>query len=447
MFNSYVEYKNTTKSNDNDIKLDITPISKKLAPALKIDRAFSVLINTMKRAIAGDLKEAIYVFSGDCGTNKSTAVQKLLGEWRGDGFPGQGAIIFLSTLQEIDPYVSGAGLEREDYAVLTADEKFKTYGSGVGAADRVPVLFVAHAMARKRVLASGRFEDTSCFFYRGQPRALRVWDEGFEAAEGGTFTLLDLYQLAAPIKKVGGSHWRVFDRLIQSVERRSGAALEIPLSVIDVSDAVLKSKATVSEAAKRTLAELVKLAGSVAYMRNISADQTEGAEEWSYIGKGRSFPADMGPLFVLDASARLTDRYNQLPAHGMRVVHLDPAVVAYDRLTINWWDQPAGKTVMHDKTKRTTIFAAIADLANSKPDEGFLICMAKEFCKKLGDDRVGLPDDLAAMIDDPDRVRVVNWGRHKGTNEFRDMTNVIIVGDHRYPNDALDALALAASGN
>lgn len=447
LFNSYVEYLKYLDKKKHGLKAEVVSILPPLSPALKIDRAISNLHTDMRKSLNSVLKEAIYVASFDCGTGKSTVIQKSLREWKTDIHSGRGAIIFLATLEEVDDYLSGACLDKEDYAVFTAHEKYKKYGSGVGAAGQVPVLFTTHAMARKRVLAAGKFETTSVFFYRGQSRALRVWDEEYLAAEGGTFTLPELYQVVAPIKRIGGSHWRVFDDLIQLVERRSGAALEIPLSVIDVSDAVLQSKATIPDAAKRTLAELVKLAGSVAYMRNTSADRTEGAEEWSYIGKGRSFPADMGPLFVLDASARLTDRYNQLPAHGMEVVHLDPAAVAYDRLRIHWWDQSAGKTAMHDKAKRTTIFTAIAALANSKMHEGFLIVMAKEFCKALANDRVGLPDDLAAMIEDADRVRIVNWGRHKGTNEFRDMTNVIIVGDHRYPNDACDALALAASGN
>ncbi|MEH3037471.1 MAG: hypothetical protein PGN23_13455 [Sphingomonas adhaesiva] len=446
MFNSYVEYAKILEKKKYILKMGVAPISNHLTPVLKIERAFSILENTMKKAITEILKEDIHIFSGDCGTNKTRTVQRSLRKWKSDGFLGRGAIIILSTLEEVDAYISDAGLEKEDYAVYTADEKYKRYGSGLDAAGRVPVLFTTHSMARKRVLATGSFENTPCFFYRGQSRALRIWDEEFLASEGGTFTLPELYQVVAPIKKLGGSHWRVFDDLVQSVERRSGAMLQIPLSVIDVSDALYRSKAIVPDAAKRTLAELVKLAGSVAYMRNTSSDKTEGAEEWGYIGKGRSLPADMGPLFVLDASARLTERYNQLPAHGMTVVHLEPALVAYDRLSIHWWDQPAGKTVMHNRAKRTTIFTAIADLAKSKPGEGFLICMAKEFCKALSDERVGLPDDLAAMIDDPDRVRVVNWGRHKGTNEFREFPNIVIVGDHRYPNEACDALALAASG-
>ncbi|MCI1143703.1 hypothetical protein MOP88_17625 [Sphingomonas sp. WKB10] len=50
------------------------------------------------------------------------------------------------------------------------------------------------------------------------------------------------------------------------------------------------------------------------------------------------------------------------------------------------------------------------------------------------------------MFDNPTMVAVVTWGRHVGTNAYRDYENVIIVGAYGYGERAYDALAIAATG-
>jgi hypothetical protein len=202
---------------------------------------------------------------------------------------------------------------------------------------------------------------------------------------------------------------------------------------------VLKGGLKVAEAPKRTLEALGKLAGSTAYLRG--NDHTD----WTFFGAGRSLPADIMPLLVLDASARLTSRYKQLLAHGMNVVELEPALLTYDRVAVHWCNLAAGKTALRDAAQRGIIYGTIADLVNAKPSEDFLIVIAKDACGG-GEGPVAMPKELHALLPDPDRVRVTSWGRHIGTNEYRDIPNVIIVSAYNYGDDGYDALALAASG-
>ncbi|MBW6530739.1 hypothetical protein KZ820_08325 [Sphingomonas sp. RRHST34] len=417
------------------------PISLKLSPDEKIERAFSLLEGKMREGLQGGLAPAIYIMSADCGTGKNRSLQNVLREWKNTNFSGGGAIVFVSTLAEIDANVTGSGLDRADYAVLTSDAKYKTYGAGRGAAAEVPVLFVSQAKVRKAMLAAGSFAAAAELHYKGRVRSLRVWDEGFAAAEGAAFDMVDLMALPSAFKNLPKADRSVLYALARvCADPVVGLGLEIPLSIADTADRVLKSNLKAAETPKRTLEALAKLAGSTAYLR--------GSEDagWSLLGAGRSMPADIAPLFVLDASARLTDRYSQLPAHGFKVVDLDPALLSYGKVTVHWWDRAAGKTVLHNATERSIIFKAIADLANSKEAEPFLIVMAKEHCSVGTDDRVGLHKELEGLIVKPERVRVASWGRHIGTNEFRDIANVIIVSSYNYGDTGYDALALAASG-
>ncbi|WP_184506264.1 hypothetical protein [Sphingomonas endophytica] len=417
------------------------PISSILSPVLKIERSLSLLKREMKKGFRGELSPAIHVMSADCGTGKTTALQKALRGWKADGFRGDGAIIFLRTLEEIDPIVTGTGLDHADYAVFTSDEKYKTYGAGRSAANRVPVLFISQVMARKMMLIAGDFAAVTDLHYYGKIRALRVWDEGFAAAEGAVFDLVDLHALPSAFKALPRADrdmlWSLIERC---AEPFAGLALDIPLSIIDTVDRVLKGGLKVADAPKRTLEALGKLAGSTAYLRG--NDYTD----WTFLGAGRSLPADIRPLIVLDASARLTSRYKQLPAHGMNVIELEPALLAYDRVAVHWCNLAAGKTALRNPAQRAIIYGTIADLVNSKRSEDFLIVIAKDACGG-GDGPVALPKELNALLSDPDRMRVTSWGRHIGTNEYRDIPNVIIVSAYNYGDDGYDALALAASGS
>jgi hypothetical protein len=436
---------NDTVSNGKLLKAEYfetsASISSKLSPGDEIERAFSLLKGKMQQALDGVLDPAVYVMSADAGTGKSTAVQALLAECKGKGFRGDGTIIFLNTLAEVDAYVMGAKLDRADYAVYTSDPVYARYGAGREAAGTVPVLFTTHSMARRRLAGRASFKDADCFHYNGQPRALRVWDEAFLPAEHAAFDLNALHMLPSALKGRPRHLVAMFEALEQNrgtVE--AGDLIPIPAEIRDVVDAVLATGSKVTEQARRTLEALAKLAGSNA--------QINGSAEagWYCIGIGRPIPADMAPLFVLDASARLTGRYDDWSGYGMKVVALEPAVLDYGNLAVHWWDRGCGKTAMNKADDRRTIMGAVADLINSKPTEGFLLVMSKEFAVIGPEGSSTVPGDLSGAVTDVGRVSVTTWGRHLSSNDHRDLENVVILGSYNYGDSAYDALALAAGG-
>lgn len=417
------------------------PITTNLSPGGKIKRAFSLLERKMKEALDGTLEPAIYVMSADAGTGKSTTVQRLLAGWKSKGFPGGGVIIFLNTLAEVDAYRAGAGLNNADYAVYTSDPVYARYGAGREAAGTVPVLFTTHSMARRRLAGRASFKDADCFHYNGQPRALRVWDEAFLPAEHAAFDLNDLHMLPSALKGRPRHLVAMFEALEQNrATVEAGDLIPIPAEIRDVVDAVLATGSKVTEQARRTLEALAKLAGSKA---QINGSMDAG---WYCIGIGLPIPADIASLFVLDASARLTSRYRDWSAYGMKVVALEPAALHYGNLAVHWWDRGCGKTAMRKPNDRRTIMRAVADLINSKPTEGFLLVMSKEFCLIGPDGMPVIPGDVSGAVTDAGRVSVTTWGRHLSSNDHRDIANVVILGSYNYGDSAYDALALAAFG-
>ncbi len=395
----------------------------------------------MQQALDGGLEPAVYVMSADAGTGKSTAVQSLLAEWKGRGFPGDGAIVFLNTLAEVDAYRLGAGLDNADYAVYTSDLVYARYGAGREAAGTVPVLFTTHSMARRRLAACTSFKAAECFHYNGQPRVLKVWDEALLPAEYASFDLNDLHMLPSALKGRSRKVIRLFEGLYQNLATvKPGDLIPIPAEVRGVADTVLATGGKVTEQAKRALEALSKLAGSDAQI-NGSAD-----EGWYCIGIGLPIPADIAPLFVLDASARLTKRYCDWSAYGMKIVAFEPAVLNYGNLAIHWWDRGCGKTAMNKADDRRVIMRAVADLINSKPTEGFLLVMSKEFSMIGPDGDRAIPGDLSSALTNAGRVNITTWGRHLSSNDYRDVANVVLFGSYNYGDSAYDALALAAKG-
>ena len=420
----------------------IVPISSLLTPDKKIERAFSLLTGKMEQALYGRLKSAIYLMSADCGAGKGEAVQSLLKDWKCKGFPGDGgAIIFVATLAEVDAYTRRAGLERADYAVFTPDETYKTYGAGRHAAQDVPVLFATHSMAGKRLHGLASFADANDFLYRGRARALRVWDESFSPADYASFELNDLRMLPGSLRGCAKADIAVIEGLLpDKADLVAGVMLDIPTTIGEVADAVFKSGKKLPERGKVAMEALAKLAGTRAL---VSGSHGEG---WKLTGIGRPMPTDIGPLFVLDASARLSNRYDDWSAYGLDIVRLDPALIEYSPLTIHCWDKGCGKTVLRNGSERSKIYGAITALINEKVDESFLLVMAKEFSRTDTAGRSFLPDELHSGFIDPERVHVTTWGRHLGSNEFRDVANIVLLGAYEYGDGAYDAITLAGTG-
>ncbi|MFC3173467.1 hypothetical protein ACFOD9_04300 [Novosphingobium bradum] len=132
--------------------------SSSIFPELKTENPFSVLKRVMKESLTGTCKPCFYILPAACGSGKSTSVQAFIRDWKDRGFEeGGSAIIMLPTLEEIDTYVSGCGLEKADYACLSPDRNYAKLGLGRGKADQARVLFVTHEQARRRMLEQGSF--------------------------------------------------------------------------------------------------------------------------------------------------------------------------------------------------------------------------------------------------------------------------------------------------
>ena len=145
--------------------------------------AIASLLDALEKGLTGKLQPVFHLASIDPGLGKTLAVAEFLKVWWERGCPGgQGVLIGVSRLAEILTYIEETGVPRELFGVLTSSPELNAAGVRTTRLDEAPILFTTQQMIASRVRGK-LFKDASEFHFRGQPRALRVWDESLIPAE------------------------------------------------------------------------------------------------------------------------------------------------------------------------------------------------------------------------------------------------------------------------
>ncbi|MFZ2996195.1 hypothetical protein [Sphingobium sp.] len=427
---------------DTDLAIPSTRI-----PEHSADRAlapaFKALNQIMKDCLSSHGKPLFYVAPIACGGGKSTLVQQLLKKWKFTGFKGNGsAIIMLSTLAEVDTYVVGAELEREDYACLSPDPKYSGYGRGRGRASDARILFVTHEHARRRMLERKSFLGIAEYHYQGSPRSLRIWDEGIDPAVPISFKLSQLETLPDVVRVRDPDLANMIEAMrLDNADRKDGHVLFVPAEIGKAaSKFALDQKGWLQKATAKILEGLAHLAGRQAILRR---DNHDGL---FVVGSGAPLPDDLAPLIILDGSANLRPSYKLWSSRSDMVQFLDPIAADYSSLTLRWWNKGANNSTLNSPVEREKVVHAVTDAISSKPDENWLIIHFNKVEARGPDAGYNIIAEIEDRIPSSGRVQFLNWGRHMGSNAYRHIKNVIIIGCLNYGQPGYAALHAVATG-
>lgn len=108
------------------------------------------------------------------------------------------ALVCVRRKDQIEAIVREADLDASDFAVLTADDTLNRLGGRSPTNARV--LFTTHAMIEKRCEKSGSFRSACAFHYRGESRAVRIWDEAILPGQTLTISRDTLAALLLPLR-------------------------------------------------------------------------------------------------------------------------------------------------------------------------------------------------------------------------------------------------------
>lgn len=337
-----------------------------------------------------------------------------------------GAVVFVSKLDEIKALLKEAELQANDIAILTSDSDLNH--EGTCPPKEAQVLFTTQQMFYSR--SAGRhFADIEEFFYLGQPRRVKIWDESLIPASPLILRRDHISELVPFFRKQCPALAEELDSFHASLrEAESGATVRVP----DVGN--LPSKHQLALPIPTHLSEADRA------LRVLSGREVS-VEHDGYLGKTLvdfepSIPKDFSPVLVLDASIRVRTTYSiWSQTERTKVRHLAHARKDYGNLEVHWWDTASGKDIF--KENENVLFSEIANTITGQLEETWLIVTYKDVETKL---RSYIEAQLPPGVD----CQVIHWGQHRATNDFINARNIILAGVLSYPRSYYVGLARAS---
>lgn len=176
----------------------------------------------------------------------------------------------------------------------------------------------------------------------------------------------------------------------------------------------------------------------------VGSEMISQADDYSgvvLVGTTPTLPDDMAPLIVVDASGRVRETYKLWEQHRGNLERLPSAGNSFQELGVHLWKRASGRDQLRDPATLNEISAAIAELFERDPNGEWLILTYKDAV-----------EDLKASVERSSpssmhpKLHWLHWGKHRSTNDFKNVENVIIVGQFNYRQNDYLGLTLAASG-
>jgi hypothetical protein len=410
-------------------------------PSEAMWRGIEALAKCLEQMAEGECEGKFFLSSLDPGVGKTqTVIHFLKALLVSPQHEHVGVVMFLSTKQQIVDVVREACLQPSDFAVLvTDDEKAeqKLNDLGTGEPSSARVLFTTQQ--RLQLVCRDRsFSEVEKYQFRGLPRQVRIWDERLLPTEEVLVNGHDIGGLFSVLKRVRpdmiGDLDQLRDQLASCTDR----------DIIEVPDL------------KRT--NDLSLASLLGHMNGHTPDLGKLATDlWSLFGTkvsvrddgklGRTMvsirdcvPPDIAPLVILDASGRVRTAYHWWQQHRETLVRLAEAPKRYNNLVVHVWDIGGGKASFAHEQDLYHRCSGIAKTINRKPTERWLVVCHKNHRKRV---------EQAIMRElqgDPARVSFIHWGIHRASNDFRDISNVVLAGTQFLSPSSYEGIGRAACG-
>ena len=407
-------------------------------PSLDMYQALEDIVNTLSAMAEGDTDQKIYLSSLDPGVGKTTAITAFVETLvSAPKYSHVGVMICVARLDEISSMINRLCIQRESVAVLTSnDEINKLGGANVNEAQ---VLFTTQQRLENRLNGSD-FSKSSEFFFNGEVRDVRIWDETWLPGKGVT---INRDAISSMFQQLRPYHPKLTARLdalasdlkiakdnsklsLPDFEQEYGVDLNSVLSVFD--DTAVMS---------RSVSSLWYMSGKTVTVRK---DDALGNVMLTY---QQTLPDDLAPMLVLDASGRVRGTYKDMEMHRGNIIRLTTAVKHYDNLNLHVWTRGGGKSSWVNPDSFREKVDGIASTIRKKSDEEWLIVMHKPKGKLRSVQKAVI--DLVGEDVDISKLHFIHWGRHMATNEYANVSNVILAGTLFFRPSDYEALGRLAA--
>ena len=352
-----------------------------------------------------------------------------------------GVMFLIARCEEIKGIAEEMGLYELDYAVYVTEgtEPCKEIYKD-GNPDRIDarVLFTTQAMLGARLRHGGSFAALKDFWFRGQPRRVRIWDEAILPSRIITVGLHQIKHLFKDLGRAGFTDvLAALDRFEDTLKfAKDQGIVQVPdLEALSLGLEDFLS-AFESNEDRDVVADLWKLSDCPVRVRrdrvtNVLVDYED------------LFPKDLGPMLVQDASGGLRKVYDLWRKDRGGLCGLQSAPKNYGGLTFHHWDRGAGRDIFRPGNKKgdeiiSGVVSAIEDIPASEP---VLVVHYKQ--KKYVRDIAG---EIQIRLGARKNVHFIHWGIHTATNNFQHFKYVFLIGAFQYNVPVNEAYGRSAKG-
>lgn len=399
------------------------------------------LASALEGLANGTAEKLVFLSSLDPGVGKTqTVIRFTKALLTSADHPHVGVLICVGRLEEIRSYVESADLGDDEYAVLVADDPKNESLNRLGNRDRskARVLFTTQQMLEARAKRYGSFAAIAEFWFGGEPRQVRIWDEACLPARPLTVDVSLIEGMTNEIKNQSGKLHKTLKDLIRAIDDTAdGRFVDVPdleATEIDVGAAVGMLR-EVKKPVQSAMRDLYLLSGkTVAVIKHGNNN--------AFVHYENTLPDDLKPYVVCDASGRVRQTYPHWAAGRGDLVELQRAEKDYRDLTVFLWETAGSKSAW--RMNSDTLIQGIAATVDAEPDRRFLTVHHME-SKSLP---VDVPAEISRKALNPDRLEFVYWGSEdcRATNRFRDIDRVILAGTLFMDESHYEAMARLSRG-
>jgi len=388
--------------------------------------AMADLVATMEAMAEGRADAKVFLSSLDPGIGKTTAVVSFIDNLLSHpDYTQTGVLLCINTLAEIEKLVNEAGIPSDMLCVWTSDPALNAMGAAE--AHEAQVLITTQARIDMILREHRSFLLSEELYFRGNLRAVRIWDEAFSVGHPISINNDDVYWLLREFRYISNGLRDDIKTIFDDIEKQShGSVFTIPdfmeqhgldlnslLEPVSAFDPRDNAEIDVKEQQASVLTELAYLSGRTVKIRK----SAYGADGIDY---RETVPEDLFPLLVLDASGRVRQFYRDMEQKRGLVKLLKSAPKSYRNLTVNVWQRGGGKTSWQDH--HAHLLDGIVKTLNTKPTEEWLIVVHKP-SRKVRD----IEADIRKAIPRA-KLHFITWGKHKAINKYAHVSNIILAG-------------------
>lgn len=396
--------------------------------------AFQELVTTMVAMAEGSATPHFFLSSLDPGVGKTTTltcfVQELL---KSEQHEDAAVLLCFSRLEEISRLVLDMQLDEADFAVLTRNDEINKLSSTPRSEARV--LLTTHAMVMSQ--CRGRhFRDADAFHYLGEVRAVRIWDEAMLPGDVVSLNTDQLASLREPLRQVHPPLAELVVGLEREFEASGGQG---SFTWPDVEEVTGATQLTVQRGLERRHVNALDSLYALSGRRVLLRKPHNARQVITALDTRDAIPDDLAPAVILDASGRVRATYEQWEKATEKLKRLPTVARSYRNLSVHVMDKGSGKSAW--ASNGVALAREVARMIDSNPTEDWLVVY------HIGVSGGTIPDQIMGLLNtDPDRVSFLNWGKHQGTNEFRNIQNVILAGLNNHPETDYEMKARYCNG-